>query len=370
MRRTIITAGIALAAALTLAPVAPTVADEGVGADDATNSTAVVVGEDDAEKLALASPAAAEQEADQALAVATRVLEGEAKTKDPDPTIALLQLSKALPDLDATERREARRLLARPTNGDNDRFGDGYNSPSFRKCNARLCVHYITNEADVDDPPDGWATETLKQLNKVWTLEVVNMHYRKPLSDRGKGGDNRFDVYLVDIGSDGLYGYCATERGSGYSKPGYCVLDNDFAVGQFGGVPLDTLKVTAAHEFFHAIQFGYDAAEDLWFMESTATWMEERFADDVNDNRQYLPAGQLGVPARSLDAFIDGAGPQYGNWVWWEYLSHRYNTGIVRTIWSKAAAYAGAPDYYSTQAVASALASRAGSPATSAPTLR
>jgi hypothetical protein len=35
------------------------------------------------------------------------------------------------------------------------------------------------------------------------------------------------------------------------------------------------LKVTAAHEFFHAVQFAYDIGEDGWLMESTATWMEE-----------------------------------------------------------------------------------------------
>jgi hypothetical protein len=29
--------------------------------------------------------------------------------------------------------------------------------------------------------------------------------------------------------------------------------------------------VTAAHEFFHAIQYGYDVSEDPWLMESTAT---------------------------------------------------------------------------------------------------
>ena len=46
--------------------------------------------------------------------------------------------------------------------------------------------------------------------------------------------------------------------------------------------------MTAAHEFFHAVQFAYDAADDQWFMESTATWMEDEIYDDVNDNLQYL----------------------------------------------------------------------------------
>ena len=31
-------------------------------------------------------------------------------------------------------------------------------------------------------------------------------------------------------------------------------------------------------------------------MEATATWVEERVADDVDDNRQYLPYGQVSRP--------------------------------------------------------------------------
>ena len=46
----------------------------------------------------------------------------------------------------------------------------------------------------------------------------------------------------------------------------FCVLDNDFARAQFGRAPMDTLRVTAAHEFFHAIQFNYDYREDRWLI--------------------------------------------------------------------------------------------------------
>ncbi len=41
------------------------------------------------------------------------------------------------------------------------------------------------------------------------------------------------------------------------------------------------------------MQYAYDAEDDRWLMEATATWMEERLADGANDNRQYLPYGQV-----------------------------------------------------------------------------
>ena len=88
-------------------------------------------------------------------------------------------------------------------------------------------------------------------------------------------------------------------KGHKWLASGYCVLDNDFAEAQYGAPPMHSLRVTAAHEFFHAVQFAYDYGEDPWLMEATATWMEERVADDVNDNRQYLPYGQVGAPGRA-----------------------------------------------------------------------
>ena len=65
------------------------------------------------------------------------------------------------------------------------------------------------------------------------------------------------------------------------------MLDNDYA-RQYGTAPIDALRVTAAHEFFHAIQFAYDVGEDLWFMEGSATWVEDEVYDAINDNYQFL----------------------------------------------------------------------------------
>ena len=62
-------------------------------------------------------------------------------------------------------------------------------------------------------------------------------------------------------------------------------------------------------------------------MESTATWMEERVADDVDDNRQYLQYSQLQAPFVPLDAFSSTYGFQYGNWIFWEYLTQKYSQG-------------------------------------------
>jgi hypothetical protein len=125
---------------------------------------------------------------------------------------------------------------------------------------------------------------------------------------------------------------------------------------------VENLKVTAAHELFHATQFAYDYREDGWFMESTAVWAEDEVYDEINDNLQYNAISPLRQPRQSLDQFGNSL-RQYGEWFFFRYLSERFRTEqggmptIVRQIWARAAS-AGGPDDYSIQAVRKELASR------------
>ena len=279
-----------------------------------------------------------------------------------DATLALRDLFLARPDLDGAADRAAARLLARPTDGIRDPYGDGYAAPATQKCSKHFCIHWV--RFTIDAPPSTrWVTTTLTTMEQVWKHHVGKLGYHKPANDRGRGGNDKFDVYLKELGSQGLYGYCAPERpvpGHKQHASGFCVLDNDFSRSQYHREPLQTLRVTAAHEFFHAIQFAYDFREDPWFLESTATWMEERFADRVNDNRSYLPYGQLARPSSSLDLFAPGGFNQYGNWPFWEFLSQRYGNSIVRKVMLRAGAGRHLPNDYSIEAVQHVLAAKGG----------
>lgn len=319
-------------------------------------------------------PAAADptERAQAALDQAADLLRGEPASTGPagvpaagDASAAMLALRElflALPRLTGADRSQARALLARPTDGPGDAYGNGYSVPSVQRCEGNVCVHWVRRTADAP-PSDSWATKTLRVMNTVWRQEVDRLGYRRPLRDGRRGGNGNLDVYLKDIGAQGLYGYCVPERRSRQYRrlaAGYCVLDNDFARSQFGAAPIDSLRVTAAHEFFHAVQFAYDFREDPWMMESTSTWMEERVFDGVNDNRQYLRYGQLRRPAVSLDRFEGSGLVQYGNWAWWEYLSQRFGNWLVRRAWDRAGAFAGAPNQYSVAALRSLLGPRGG----------
>jgi hypothetical protein len=139
-------------------------------------------------------------------------------------------------------------------------------------------IHFVTEGSDaVSEPtvdqnhngvPD-WVDTAGDILDYVWDKEVNGLSYRQPPSDGGypggydNGGDGRYDVYLLNLASNYL-GYTTPEffvSGSSGPATSYLVLDNDY-VG-FGSQHTrdQWMQVTAAHEFFHAIQMGYDGQE-------------------------------------------------------------------------------------------------------------
>jgi hypothetical protein len=358
VRSTLVLLSFLTSAATTLAlvPAVPATAADDRGADH-YRATVVLPPVQRSAPVALppqASPRAT-------LEAAGRVLDGEARTADPSATVALRDLWLARPDLTGAEAVEAEALLSRPTDGAEDPFDNGYTVPSTRTCGEHVCVHHVRSTADAP-PSAGWVDLTLATLENTYAVEVDQLGYRAPLGDRDLGGDDRLDVYLKDLGT-GLYGYCAAEyRKKGRTASGFCVLDNDYAPAQFpsGTSPQDNLTVTAAHEFFHAVQYAYDYAEDPWMMESTATWMEERVADQIDDNRQYLRYSQLQAPFVPLDAFSSTYGFQYGNWIFWEYLTQRYSQGLVKKAWKAAGSLKKDGRRYSVQAVQSVLRKKGG----------
>jgi hypothetical protein len=289
-----------------------------------------------------------------------------------DATLALRDLARVRDELTGSDRRQANAFLARPTDGASDPYGDGYQASATprRTCTATVCVHWVDTTSDRPAQVDADAN-SIPDFVDTTLATVTNVHgtyvaagYRPPKADGTNGGDARTDIYLSDIGMQkGLYGYCTSDDPSEtrWDLWAYCVLDNDYA--EFPDhTPLENLQVTAAHEYFHAVQFGYDAYEDAWLMEATATWAEDELFDDVDDNVQYLSYGPLAKPRVPLDLSTNWH--WYGDWIFFRYLTERFPTetgempNLVRDIWQRADAIPEAADEYSLQAVKNALADR------------
>lgn len=259
-------------------------------------------------------------------------------------TMERRELRIELAELAGTARARATAVLARPITTrtrDFDRVRVHWNQ-------GEATSAYVDQVGDISD-------------DLLATYEEAG--YRRPLPDGTRGGNGKLDVYLEDLGAQGLYGYCDTDQaptGTGpWDVPAYCAFDNDYA--EFPShTPLENLQVTAAHELFHAVQFAYDYYEDIWFLEAAAAWVEDETYDDVDDNLQYLSASPLSSPQLPLDQ-RNGL-RVYGGWIFLRYLTEQLPVSegglpvIVRQMFELADGAQGGPDAYSMQAIKRVLA--------------
>ena len=253
-------------------------------------------------------------------------------------TPALAQLSAAYAALDPRDRRAADRLLARPSDGGGDPQGDGYTVPEHAPyCTVNFCIHWVTStddapdltDSDADGVPD-YVEQMAAEFEFVRSREVGDMGWHAPISDGAAGGDGRLDVYLVELAGTGILGYAATDPGQAdpHEKFAYMVMDDDYA-GET--VPLDVLRVTAAHEYNHVLQFAYDAQQDTWMFEATAVWMEDVVWDAVDHYLGFIPTWATLDEIPLARNFRD---KHYGSAVWNMWLDARDGPALIRSAWA------------------------------------
>jgi hypothetical protein len=141
------------------------------------------------------------------------------------------------------------------------------------------------------------------------------------------------DVYFLNLGN-GNYGATTPEKLAGdtpqpYDYTGYIEIDNDFIGSSFYTNGYEALKVTCAHELFHIFQIGYNlwefSPEEIWFFETSSTWIEEQVFPEVNDYIQYVNA-YVRNWGKSLDDYV------YDNVTWLFEMQH-LDQRAVRLMW-------------------------------------
>lgn len=206
-------------------------------------------------------------------------------------------------------------------------------------------IHYDTEgpntvfEVNVDiDPPDGipdYVNRTADYLNLAYSAYIEEMLFDPPPPDEEMDPDGRYDIYLTNVPA------LTTPETHSNHYPGrdaytsYIQLGHDLRNPHYPDDPLPFLKVCAAHEFFHAVQFAYrthSSDSTRWLYESTAGWAEETVFDDVNDVYYkldyYLP--NLHKSLYQSDGFFT-----YGSWLFSQFLSDRFGALIIRRVWEK-----------------------------------
>ncbi|MBI5408088.1 MAG: hypothetical protein HZA14_01830 [Nitrospirae bacterium] len=286
-------------------------------------------------------------------------------------------------------------VLFRPTDqGDEDYYGTGIAVWTYDSPGGHFKIHY-TEDNTYGDAVYGFdgMQATVPQyvtdlagdledpgyLENSWTQVITNMGYSAPPSDAPAGGDDKLDVYLVEMDA---YGYTSFDSGP---SDIYIVLENDFT-----GFPenLDheqrqgAQKTTAAHEFFHTSQLQYttNVLANGWWMEAASTWMEDvvypgvkdylnysgfKF-NDANDNGRWDSGetwykidgstieGAAGRPNRWFDRpeyslnSTEGS-HEYGTIVFVKYLSKTYGSDAIKSVWDRIGSGATALDAISNE---------------------
>ena len=150
---------------------------------------------------------------------------------------------------------------------------DTYDTENFR-------IHYTTaGEEAVPEEISGdypaYVIEVTQAMEYVRSEEVGHFDWAAPPSDGELGGDGRYDIYLENIMAESAAGYAGggedgeivgdnpiSPQSETRASISFLVLDNDYReVDEYGEEeigPLDLMWASAAHEYTHALQFGYD----------------------------------------------------------------------------------------------------------------
>jgi Family of unknown function (DUF6055) len=274
----------------------------------------------------------------------------------PSAASAATGLAEAVPSLASPSQKPFVLPKPRPTEArgrptdDPDPNRNAYTvpqAPNSPRCGRHFCVHWVAEGIDAPSLADAdgngvpnFVEQVLRIAEHVHEVENEKLGWREPKSDGRKGGGRgKTDIYLSQIGGE-LFGYAAPDRGQASKEHriprrlhGYLVLDNDYSAFEFPGTkPVSDLQVTLAHEYNHILQFGYDAYQDPWFAESTATWMEDQVYNGIDDYLRYVRRWVKRWDTPLTTSSIK----EYGSAVWNQWLERRYGHGIIRKAWARA----------------------------------
>lgn len=203
-------------------------------------------------------------------------------------------------DADHEIVRLAERYLATPVPS----LDKVYTSPGgFFKIHYTLKgPHSVSNANAGYDGVPRYIKATGAAFERAKAITCDERGFLNPLTQQDK---KWIDVYVFDqkgkygvsIPSDVLPG----EKGGPRKARAYICIDNNYAREKgFQKSKDDCMRATAAHEFFHVVQYAYNYDADSWWKEATATWNENEMFPENNDYLQYLKSA-LNDPGRPLE---------------------------------------------------------------------
>lgn len=225
--------------------------------------------------------------------------------------------------LEATTQKTLAKQLAAPV----------LSGPESVSLTARFAIHFTETGTDA-------ATSTYVQEVAQTFEDVASAYVSRGWKLAPTGSDGRYHVYLHDLAPQRLYGLTtsnasAPSGGFPHAFTSFLEIDNNYTDKLYAPFSAtQSLQITAAHEYHHAIQYGYNFFFDIWYAEATSSFYEDDLYDSVNQLYTYLRASMLNTNL-SLDIPVDTAtGGGYGRWLFNRHLSEAHGgQGIIRSFW-------------------------------------
>jgi len=205
-------------------------------------------------------------------------------------------------------------------------------------------IHVVENQ--------GYVITMGEVFENVWDFFMDTLEFDQPPLDP-ENDHELYEIYIEYISSN-VFAW-AIGYGSGSSCSSYIKMRNSYDNSifyQFAKTEDEVIQVTAVHEFFHAIQFGYNCYEEYWFMEASATWIEDELYNDVNDFYRYIPTffSNPGDPIGTEGTFM------YGTCIFFHYIDeHLGGRETIRKSWDYSRDYASPTQNISYMSIDAAL---------------
>lgn len=238
---------------------------------------------------------------------------------------------------------------------------------------SNFTFHYTTNsgdpEQDVDtaDTNNSGVPDYIESMASAFAICEQKYHDELGLT-RPVYNEGYYHIYVSgSAAGDGIYGYVGANSsfivGDNPNSPdvveidasgSYMVMRNTYEGFR---KPEIALNVTAAHEYLHSIQYGYDWHIESWFAESSASWGEEYVFPGADDNLQYLyytfryPDVALNYSDSDGSEF---AGHWYGMFIFIQYLVEQTSPTIIKELFEEIIG-SGSNDSKSTEAITEVL---------------
>ena len=231
---------------------------------------------------------------------------------------------------------------------------------SFVSSNKHFKIHYSKSGEGAVDQTDNnkntipdYVEECARAFEYAYAIEVDSMGFPPP-PNNGENGTAPYDVYIIEFADQGYYGLTtvieslpnSTSRHS-FSRT-YIEVDNNYSNSDkngfgnqsFNTFGLDALKITAAHEFHHAIQLANygmnDQQYDVSFYEMFSTWLEFHIYPDIKDYHFYVRNYFLEPKLNRFgQRYVQEISSGYANALFLEYVHAKVGYDPMLQIWQE-----------------------------------